>query len=129
MFTHLLDLSYRRSAKEALGFYLFYFVILVGVSAVAGAIFGAATPDRPQGFAAGYQSGLAIGNVVAIVGSAGLSFVVLVQKGRFNHPGYLLVGLLGVAGAFAAGALLGMIAPSWLSTRPSTAEAAAARGG
>jgi len=36
MFDHLFDFSKRRTLKQSVGFYLFYFCLFMGVSGIAG---------------------------------------------------------------------------------------------
>jgi hypothetical protein len=126
MFRHLTDYGFQRTPLQAIGFYLTYFVLGVLVSAALGAVF--ATGSGTSGFEEGVQVGLTVGSVFAVLFTAALSFVVLRAKGLLGHVGYLLVGLVGVAGAVVAGMLLGLVFAAFLTTRPvSTSIDAVAR--
>src|SRR5689334_567476 len=116
MFRHLTDFGYQRTPLEAIGFYLTYFVLGVIASGALGAVF--AVGSGANGFDEGMQAGLMVGPVFAVVLTAALSFVVLRAKGLLGHVGYLLVGLVGVAGAVVAGMLLGLVVVAFLTTRP-----------
>ena len=126
MFRRLTDFGFQRTPLQAVGFYLTYIVMGLLVSAGLGAIVAAGS--GANGFDAGFQVGLQVGPVFAILLTTALAFVVLRAKGLLGHAGYLLVGLLGVGGAVLAGLLLGLVFVAFLTTRPeSTSIDAVAR--
>ena len=111
MFKKLTNLAYKRSRKEALGFYLGYLILIVVVGALAGGLFGLASGQE------NFELGLRIGNIIGILASLGLSFAVLSKKGLMNNFGLLLLALLSGLLAFIGGGLLGLIPASYLTTK------------
>ena len=111
MFKNLTDFAYKRSGKEALGFYLGYLILIVVVGALAGGLFGLASGQE------NFELGLRIGNIIGILASLGLSFAVLSKKGLMNNFGLLLLALLSGLLAFIGGGLLGLIPASYLTTK------------
>ncbi len=113
MFGRLSDFEYQRTPVQALGFYLAYLVTGVVFMAVLGAIAGLIVPNF------GFEGGLTLGTVGAVIVSPIMALLVLRAKGLFGHIGFLLVALLsGVSAAF-GGLLLGLIFVAFLTTRPS----------
>ena len=111
MFRRLTDFGYQRTLVEALGFYLVYLILGIVVAAMLGALSGPLTGNS------GFEGGLLVGTIFAIVACPVLSFAILYKKGLLRHVGFLLVALLSVAGAAAGGLLLGLIFVAFLSTR------------
>lgn len=122
MFCRLTDFGHQRTPLEAFGFYLVYFslgmLLAAGIGAVAGLVNGT-----------GFEGGMMIGAVLALVACPALSFVVLFKKGLFRHVGYLLVAVLSVAGAALGGLLLGLIFVAFLTTRPAVQSPAPVEAG
>lgn len=113
IFSHLTDLSFNRDWKQAIGFYIAYFVAIVLLAGVLGAVLGLATGNDSFDF------GFSIGNIVAIVCSLGLAFAVLVQKNLTNQFSYLLLALLAGVLAVFSGAIGGLIPAAFFTTRKS----------
>jgi hypothetical protein len=116
MFRQLGALGFQRNLVQAIGFYLVY--LISGVIAIAGLAFMAALIGGISGFDQGLQFGTALGMILTAV----LAFLVLKSKGLLTHIGYLLVGLLSVAGAAAGGLLLSLIFVAFLTTRHTAGE-------
>lgn len=116
MFTGLLDFDYRRTGRQAIGFYLFYLLLTIVASAIAGGLTGLFV-------AGGVDLGIRVGTFVAVIVSLALSAAVLSKRGRFAHPGYVLLSLVCALGALFAGGLVGIVAPAFLSTREGQASA------
>ena len=114
MFKKLTDFAHKRTALEAIGFYLAYLVlgILLGVLfAVIFGILAGVTQEKA------YDTGVLTGSVVALVFSIGLPIMILQQKKQLNNFGYiLLIALAGVLAVF-AGCLAGLIPAAFLTTR------------
>ena len=112
MFRRLTDFGHQRTLVEALGFYLVYLILGIVVAAMLGALAGPLTGNS------GFEGGMLVGTVFAVVACPVLSFAILFKKGLLRHIGYVLVALLSVAGAAAGGLLLGLIFVAFLTTRP-----------
>ena len=114
MFKNLTNYSYRRTKKEAAGFYIAYLVltILLGtlVSAIVGLILGRSSFDL----------GVRIGTLTALVVSMGLSFAIIKRKNIMNNLGLIILALLSGVLALLGGGLLGLIPTAYLSTRSSS---------
>lgn len=111
MFKNLTDFSYKRSGKEAIGFYIGYLVLIILVGALFGVILGLFFGDRS------FEIGLRIGNLFAILVTIILSFVILSKKNLMNNFGLILVAVLSGLLAFLGGGLLGLIPAAYLSTK------------
>ncbi|OGC05730.1 hypothetical protein A2526_05590 [candidate division WOR-1 bacterium RIFOXYD2_FULL_36_8] len=108
MFKNLIDFGYKRSALQALGFYLAYFFLLLMIISLVGAVMGL--------FGYGFMEGLKMGALFAIVISILLSILIVTAKNLLN---FMYIFLIIVAGmlAFLGGALLGLIIPAYLTTK------------
>jgi len=110
MFNNLTHLDYKRSKKEAFGFYLAYLFLIILVGATLGGLavimFGDAGPD----FAT------RMGTFGAFVVCTVLSFLILKEKGlmkKFSSLIYIIIsGTLSIIG----GGLLGLIPVAYLTT-------------
>jgi len=110
MFNNLTHLGYKRSKKEAFGFYLAYLFLIILVGATLGELaaitFGDAGPD----FAT------RMGTFRAFVVCTVLSFLILKKKGlmkKFSSFVYIIIsGSLSIIG----GELLGLIPVAYLTT-------------
>ena len=111
MFRRLTDFSYQRTLVQAIGFYLVYLIAGIVVAAMLGALSGPLTGN------AGFEGGMLVGTIFAIVACPVLSFAILYKKGLLRHVGFVLVALLSVPGAAAGGLLLGLIIVAFLTTR------------
>lgn len=117
MFSNLTDFSFKRSAIQAVGFYIAYLVLTIVLGALAGGVFSILTSDLTV--AGSYLSGVRIGAVLAVVVSTSLAFVVVSKKQRLSNFFYLiLIALSGIL-ALLAGGLAGLIIPAFLTTRDS----------
>ena len=105
------DFSFKRSRKQALGFYLGYLVLIVLVGAVVGAVFGLISGNG------NLELGLRVGNIMAILLALGLSFAILSKKKLTDNFGLILVALLSGLLAFVGGGILGLIPAAYLSTK------------
>lgn len=121
MFNELTNFAFARSTKEAFGFYLAYFLLIVvsaGVlSGIAGILF---FPDiDPE---QGFELGQRIGAVVALISCMFLSMHVLRSKKLSNNFSSYIFFAATAALAFLGGALLGMIPVAYLTTKKSAGE-------
>jgi len=125
MFTKPFDLGFTRSAKQAIGFYILW-LILIGllggvVSAALFPFFSNETSNFEAGFRAGAKVGLKIGASFAIIADTMLAFWVLKSKKAFTFFNVLLAIITGVLSIF-GGALLGLIPVAYLTTCSSASE-------
>ena len=112
MFKNLLDFGYKRTWLQAVGFYLAYFLLIIIIGFLAGALMGLI-------FSGGSVSamGVQIGNILAIVICLALSFTILYKKNQHKNFGLVLLALLSGILAFLGGGLLGLIPAAFLTTR------------
>jgi len=115
MFKKITDFAYRRTALEALGFYLAYFLLggLLGalIGGLAAAIKGDAT------FASSYITGASVGQVVAIIFCLIIAILVVKAKNGFKNFSYILLIVLSGLLAVFGGNLVGLIPVAYLTTR------------
>jgi hypothetical protein len=115
MFKNLTDFLYQRTGKEALGFYLAYFllgIILGGIIGAMTVIFTGATS-----FEEAFNTGLRIGAMTSTVYCFIVSLLLLVQKKLYKNFGYMILVLITGILAALGGALLGLIIPAYFTTR------------
>lgn len=124
MFGHLLDLAYRRTAVQAIGFYLVYLIAGIAGGAMLGFMAGLIS-----GGADSFETGLTVGIIFAVVACPTLAFAVLYAKGLIRNIGYLLVAVLCVPGAYLGGFLLGLMLVAFLTTRTATSATAPVEAG
>ena len=113
MFGRLSDFGHQRSAVQAIGFYLAYLVAGIVFLAVLGGVAGAIIP----GF--GFDGGLTLGTIGAVIISPVLSLLVMRAKGLLGHIGFLLLAVLSGGAAAIGGLILGLMFVAFLTTRPS----------
>ena len=116
MFKNLTSFGYQRSTKEAIGFYLAYLVLVMIVGAVLGGTLGVAMQNDTFDF------GLRVGNVIAVIVSSGVSFLILKEKKLLNSFGFILLALLAGLLALFIGGLGGLIPAAYLTTRPASTK-------
>lgn len=117
MFKNLANFSYKRNWKEAIGFYVAYtFVgLIVGgiVSGLAGSLQLYSTgADKPIDVGL-----LALGDVLAIIYSLIISFMVLIQRKLHKNFGWIILALMSGIIALLGGWLLGLALPAFMTTR------------
>ncbi len=118
MFKELLNFEYKRSAVQAIGFYIFYFIIGIILSAVlAGLIIiclvkmGLVTDTQTSA-----NVGRVIGACCAIIYYFALSSIIILRKKLYTSVSAILLLLLTIVAAVLMGGLLGCICPAILST-------------
>jgi len=119
MFTKPFDLGFTRSAKQAIGFYILWLILIVSLAGLVSAAFFPFFSNETSNFEAGL--GLKIGASFAIIADTMLAFWVLKSKKAFTFFNVLLAILAGVLSIF-GGALLGLIPVAYLTTRSSASE-------
>jgi hypothetical protein len=111
MFQRLFDFAYRRTALQAVGWYIVYFIIGLPLASLVGFVFSSGTT-----FAEGYESGQLPGQIFGVVYTAVLGAALLWKrpKGAIN----ILLFVVGVAISVVVGMLGGLIPLAALTTRP-----------
>jgi len=112
MFAEIMNFNYRRSAKQAFGFYLMYLLIGLVIGSVCGYLAGLFT----QGFDEGFNIGRLAGQFSAVPYNILLG-TLLIWHRKKDAPNLLLV-LAGVMLSAIAGAIGGLIPLAFLSSRP-----------
>lgn len=112
MFKNLLKFEYNRNLKESIGFYIAYFIFLMIVSGLMAGLIGLMVDPQDN-----FNFGLKIGNIIAIVTTLSLSFLILFKKNLLNNFGYLLIALISGLLATLGGGILGLIPVAFLTTR------------
>lgn len=116
MFNNLVDFSYKRNWKEAVGFYLAYLVLGVILAAIAGGL--SSFFSEIGTFEQGYNQGVKAGSVTGVIFCLLISIVLLKQKKLFINFGYIILALLGVILSLLGGLLFGLMIPAYLTTKP-----------
>jgi hypothetical protein len=111
MFERLTDLEFKRSGKQAFGFYLAYFLLFIVIAFLVGAVF-----YNGQDQEGAVKIGTIWGMRVSSLGSLILGLLVFQKKGMLSFGKILLVVIAGILG-YIGGALLGLIPVAWLTTQ------------
>ena len=115
MFKEVFVLSKVRTVKEAVGFYLVYFLLL----GLIGLIIMTLLSEPPDSLEEGFQQGQIVGQYFWSIACLVLSFLVLYKKKQLNSVRLILIALLSGAGAVLLGGLLGLIPTAYLTTKES----------
>jgi mannose/fructose/N-acetylgalactosamine-specific phosphotransferase system component IID len=119
MFSHLADFGYQRSKKQALGLYITYALGLLVLGGFVG-FWAAIVQQVVARSGVDYQQIQYLGEVVAGLGSAALTYAIVAKKNL--KASYLLVVLLaGIAGSL-AGVFVGVIFAAVVSTKAPAAR-------
>ena len=117
MFNNLTEFSYKRNYKEAIGFYLAYSLVCLIVSGTVSGLAGSIQlyvtgVDKPIDVGL-----LALGDVMGIIYSLIISFMVLMQRTLHNNFWWVILALLSGLLAVLFGWLLGLALPAFMTTR------------
>mgnify|MGYP007059397688 CR=1 FL=1 len=114
MFSNTLNFSYQRSKTQAFGFYFVYlFVVIVFAAALAFIISYISAADPISAV----EIGIKVGTISAVVISVALTLEIQKHKHLHSWKQYKLLVLTALL-ATIGGGLLGLIIPSYLTTRP-----------
>jgi hypothetical protein len=116
MFSHLTDLALQRSPTQAVGFYLFSFLLLLIAAMVSGIAVALLTPSSMNTF----DQGQYIGTIVAMITSPLLAALVANAKKHWEAVSLLCIALAIIL-AIIGGGLLGLIPAAYLTTKPAAA--------
>lgn len=114
MFNHITNLAHSRSITGAFGFYLFYSILLVGLSTFLGHylhLFGVL-----ENVVGGFFDG---GHIHTLIGTGWvliLSSMILSGKKLTNDLMSVLIAGVGIYLAYSVNVLLGMVVVSYLTT-------------
>lgn len=111
MFSQLGNFGYKRTALQAVGFYIAYLVFTIITAALASMVLGGVTGNND------FEFGKKVGIVVAIVMTLIFSFLILQAKKMTNNYMYLLLAVVAGILSFVGGGLLGLIIPAYLTTQ------------
>ena len=111
MFGNLTDFAYKRSGKEAFGFYLAYLVLIIVSAGLLGGVIGLVMGEE------GIAVGMRVGNLIAVFMCLAVSFVLLSKKKLTGNFGLILLALLSGVLAFLGGGILGLIPAAYITTK------------
>ncbi len=115
MFTHITNLAHVRSITEALGFFLFYVVLLIGLSTFLGHYMG--TLGLIEGGKVGtFFEGGHLHTLIGTGWTLFLSSMVLSGKKLTNDLMSVIIALVGVYLSYTVDVLMGMVVVSYLTT-------------
>lgn len=114
---NLAHFGYPKSTKEAIGFYIVYLLLLIILAPLLALI-----PDSIMNYNISVFT-LTVGNIVAIVFSLGVSFLILKEKNQLGNSSFILLALLsGLMALILSGVNLsgvgGLIPAAYLTTKP-----------
>lgn len=114
MFHHLTNLAHTRSITEALGFFLFHVILLVGLSTFLGHYM--VTFGVIDGTVGSFFDGGSIHTMIGAGWTLVLSSMVLTGKKLTNDMMAVLIMLVGVYLAYTVNVMLGMVVVAYLTT-------------
>jgi hypothetical protein len=111
MFSNLTDLKRKRTAKEAVGFYIAFLILLLVLVLALSYLDALVTGEKNSNVFYNY------GNAFAIIACLILSFLIIIKKKQTGNFFYLLLTIVsGVLAAF-GGIIIGLIPVAYLTTR------------
>ena len=113
---NIFDLKSKKNWKQAILFYVIYFVIGLTIVFVAGSLFGILVGDKYPDTEA-FDIGFRLGQFVAILLVIGLTIYILRQKEMYKNSLGVLLGLLAIILSVLGGILLGLLPLAYLLTR------------
>ena len=117
MFKYLTNFSYKRNWKEAIGFYLVFFLVGIILGLVMAVFFILSSKETVEIFSRGFYRGITIINVLSVIYCLVIFGFLLKEKKLFKNFGYLLLALLSGVLAVLGGVSLGLIIPAVLTTK------------
>lgn len=114
MFTHITNLAHARTTVQALGFFLFYTVLLVGLSTFLGHYMGVL--GMVDGTVGNFFDG---GHWHTLIGTGWTLFIssmILRGKKLSNDVMAIVIALVGVYLSYTVDVILGMVVVSYLTT-------------
>ena len=114
MFNHVTNLAQTRSHVEAVGFFLFYTVLLVGLSTFLGHYL--VTLGVIDGTVGSFFDGGSIHTLIGAGWTLILSSMILSSKKLTSDIMSVVIALVGVYLAYTVNVMLGMVVVSYLTT-------------
>ncbi len=114
MFTHITNLAHTRSTMEAIGFFLFHTILLVGLSTFLGHYL--VTFGVIDGVVGGFFEGGEIHTMIGAGWTLILSSMVLSGKKMTNDMMAVIIALVGIYLAYTVNVMLGMVVVGYLTT-------------
>lgn len=112
-----MDYSYRRSAPEAVGFYLAYLLLSIIVGAISGVVYSTII-----GSSDGFHDGMKAGSVMAVIYCTVLGFCVIRSRKTYKRFVSILIYLLTILSSLLFGSLLALVFVAVLTTIKSEEE-------
>jgi len=112
MFTHLTNFAYKRTALQAVGFYIAYFLLLLLIAGATGGFLALVTGNVDQ------ELSVRIGVMISAIACAVLSLAIAQKKHTLHHFTTILAIILAIIGAMFGGALVGLVFVAYLTTKP-----------
>ena len=118
MFKNLLSYETKRTALQALGFYLFYVLIAILSIFIVGVLIGIALSLANPEYAKlhGYKVGNMMGVVLAIISSPLLAFTIIRKKGQSKVTLNVVLTIISALVALLGGVILGFIPAAYFTT-------------
>ncbi len=114
MFTHITNLAHVRSITQALGFFLFYMVLLVGLSTFLGHYL--VTLGLVEGTGGTFFEGGELHTMIGAAWTLVLSSMILSGKKLTNDLMTVIVALVGVYLSYKVDVIMGMVVVAYLTT-------------
>ena len=114
MFKHITDLAHTRSVTEAIGFFLFYTILLVGLSTFLGHYL--VTLGVIDGTVGSFFDGGSIHTMIGAGWTLILSSLVLSGKKLTGDIMAVVIAMVGVYLAYTVNVMLGMVVVGYLTT-------------
>lgn len=111
VFSNLFNFSYKRSFKEAIGFYIVYALLLMLVGGVLAAITRVAFPIGDV-----FDQSIMVGQISATLVTLGLAVLILMGKGLLGRPLNMVLMLLSAVLSYFVGGILGVAVLAYLTT-------------
>jgi hypothetical protein len=116
MFGHLTDFSHSRTNGEALGFFVFFTVLMVGISTVLGSVLGTLGLHLVGTGVSTIMTGVDVNTMIGTLFVLILSSLILVNKKLTGDLLSIILTVVGVYVSYEIGMLLGMLVVSYLTT-------------
>ncbi len=117
MFGHLTDFSHSRTHGEAVGFFVFFTVVLVGISTVLGSVLGTLGLNLVDGSVTStIMTGVTVNTMIGTLFVLLTSSLILVNKKLTGDLLSIILTIVGVYATYHVGVLLGMLIVSYLTT-------------
>ena len=116
MFGHLTDFSHSRTHGEALGFFLFHTILLVGLSTVLGSVLTTLGVNLVGDVSTTILTGVTVNTIISSLFVLIVSSLILVSKKMTGDLLSIILTVVGVYVTYEIGVLLGMLVISYLTT-------------